>query len=44
MLGEPDIDKNIELIDMNPSAEKTNYWGSQWNRNKKFLEEGSWKV
>ena len=22
MLGEPDIDKNIELIDMNPSAKK----------------------
>ena len=31
MLGEPDIDKNIELIDMNPSAEKTNYWFATTN-------------
>ena len=31
MLGEPDIDKNIELIDMNPNAEKTNYWFATTN-------------
>ena len=31
MLGEPDIDKNIELIDLNPGAEKTNYWFATTN-------------
>ena len=26
MLGEPDIDKNIELLDLNLNDEKVNYW------------------
>ena len=31
MLGEPDIDKNIELLDLNLNDEKVNYWFATTN-------------